>query len=185
MSIDGRRGLGRARKTWSECGKDDLAAFKLKKRECYLSEPTLKCVPWCINSFCRDCKSLNLLESNHVYSFDGTLKIDIIMPEEIVLKPSVPALPEEESKSCQVDIPPRRHMTRSLGSQTSRLRHSVPKIKCHNYDPICYEAELGCTATQDDGLLHRCRDCKRYTCGKKDCVYQHHKLCTCRKLDAS
>ena len=30
MSIDGRRGLGRPRKTWSECVKDDLAAFKLK-----------------------------------------------------------------------------------------------------------------------------------------------------------
>ena len=30
MSIDGRRGLGRPRKTWSECVKEDLAAFKLK-----------------------------------------------------------------------------------------------------------------------------------------------------------
>ena len=29
MSIDGRRGLGMLRKTWSECVKDDLAAFKV------------------------------------------------------------------------------------------------------------------------------------------------------------
>ena len=30
MSIDGRRGLGRPRKTWTECVKDDLRAFNLK-----------------------------------------------------------------------------------------------------------------------------------------------------------
>jgi len=146
-----------------------------KKKEWYQSE-CLKCVPWCINSFCKDCEKLR---SNHVHT-----KIDIILPEEIVLKPFGSALQEAKSKSCQVNIPPRRRMTRSLGSQTSRLHYSVPKIKCHNYDPICYEAEVGCTATQDDGLLYLCWDCKSYTCGKKDCVYQHHKLCTCRRLDA-
>lgn len=106
----------------------------------------------------------------------------LFMREEIVLKPSLES-PEAESKSCQADIPSHRRMTRSLGNQTSRLCQSVPKIKCHNYDPICYESENWCTATQDDGLLYCCRDCKLYTCAKKDCVIFHHKLCTCRELD--
>jgi len=109
---------------------------------------------------------------------------DVILPEDVELFPVQEAhKPSVVNRGCQAVTPTVIKSTRTLGNQTSRISRCIPKIRCHNYDPICYQADLWCTATQDDGLLYLCGKCQLYTCRKDECVSQHHKVCKNRDFD--
>ena len=156
---------------------------------------------------CKGCDRPYSIPMVHVWRTTHKYNTDIILPEDVELLPvqdkplyrysadtilpeDVELCPVQEehnptavNRGCQAAITTAIKLTRTLGNQTSRITRHIPKIRCHNYDPICYQADVGCIATQDDGILYRCGRCQMYTCRKEECVSQHHKVCKNRDFD--